>query len=279
MSARDYEDYARTASNYDVSRVPVGLPIIKRVLGELEAGGDGVRLLDVGCGTGAYLAALAGCAGTLTGLEVNPAMLERARRKLGAQSHVVLRQGNALSMPFGEAEFDLVLFNQVLHHLDGGAASQRGWPALRQVLGESLRVLRPGGVLLINTCSQQQLREGFWYAPLVERAVERVARRYVDTGSLKDILAGAGFERVEQWVPLDEVFYGARALDLRGPFDQAWRDGDSVWALVTPDELQAALQRIGAMIDEGRGEAFLAERERARQSVGQCVFMRATRPR
>jgi len=235
------------------------------------------RLLDAGCGTGAYLAALRGNGGTLVGLELNAAMLARARAKLDAFDDVVMDHGSVLSMPYGDGEFDLVMFNQVLHHLDGEDGEDNDWPGLRQALVETRRVLRSGGVLLINTCTQQQLADGFWYAPLIPAAIERMARRYISVLALDRLLADHGLRPFAREVPTEDTFYGERALDPAGPFDHAWRNGDSVWALTTPTELMQALQQLQTMHDAETVDAFLAQREQLRHSLGQCIFIEARR--
>ena len=180
-------------------------------------------------------------------------------------------------MPYAGATFDLVMFNQVLHHLDGEAGEAHGWPNLRRALAQARRVLRPGGALLINTCAQRQLTEGFWYAPLIPQAVERIARRYVPVDGLERLLEAQGFALSKCEVPLDETFYGERALDPTGPFDERWRNGDSVWALTTADELQQALTRLGTLEQSAATEVFIMQREQARRRSGQCTFVEARR--
>ncbi|MFQ5617103.1 MAG: class I SAM-dependent methyltransferase [Anaerolineales bacterium] len=275
---QSYENYSETSSTYDDTRIPVGLRIILRVLWESETPPERTRLLDAGCGTGSYLASLRDRLGILEGLEFDPGMLERARQKLSAVDNVVLHRGSVLAMPFPDGQFDAVMFNQVIHHLDderGGSANQ--WPNLRQALTESRRVLRDGGVILINTCTQQQITDGFWYAPLIPDAVAKLARRYIPVDVLHSLLAELQFDVGKPEVPLNETFDGNRAIDLAGPFDKAWRNGDSVWALATDTELQEALARLQAMREANEAEAFVSQRDALRQRVGQCVFIQAWR--
>ena len=81
MSA--YEDYTAVSADYDRTRVPIGVEII---LGCLAAAGGplaSMRVLDAGCGTGSYAAALRPHVGALDAVDINPSMLEVARAKLG----------------------------------------------------------------------------------------------------------------------------------------------------------------------------------------------------
>jgi len=76
------------------------------------------------CGTGNWLWALAPHLGRLTGLDLEPAMLEQAAAEPedGPQSgRLVPRHGSALDLPFPDAAFDAALTNQMLHPSPGRA--------------------------------------------------------------------------------------------------------------------------------------------------------------
>jgi SAM-dependent methyltransferase len=90
------------------------------------------RILDVGCGTGATTAALSRF-GSVSGLDMGLAALRHAH----AHGLPVAR-GAAENLPVRGASLDVVVALDVLEHLDDD----------RRALGEILRVLRPGGVLL-----------------------------------------------------------------------------------------------------------------------------------
>jgi ubiquinone/menaquinone biosynthesis C-methylase UbiE len=94
--------------------------------------------LDAGCGDGRYLAALAEeLPARRAGLDLSERILETARARLDAD----LRQASLEAIPFADGEFDLVLCSQVIEHvLDADAA-----------VAELVRVLRPGGTLVIST--------------------------------------------------------------------------------------------------------------------------------
>lgn len=100
---------------------------------------DDIAILDVGCGTGSQLALYdrPGC--RLVGIDTSPAMLAVARQKLGTAAELAI--GDATRMPLAAATFDLVSVVFVLHEMDAGLR-----PA---VLKECLRVLKPGGRILL----------------------------------------------------------------------------------------------------------------------------------
>lgn len=275
--SESYEDYSKTSASYDQLRTPIGVGIILDALAAAGIEPGSARVLDAGCGTGNYLLALSPRVASLTGLELNPGMLGRAREKLAQLGHVSLHEGSVLSMPFPEASFDLVMFNQVIHHLDGaGQTSAPPWPHASRALAESRRVLCKGGVLAINTCTQEQVVHGAWYNALIPAAVERLCRRYVPVETLTALLSAAGFEVRHTRVP-DEPFGGDRYLDPAGPFDASWRSGDSLWSLATEAELAAALETLRGLHARGLAEAFVREKDGARQALGQSVTLVASR--
>jgi len=275
MSA--YENYTAVSANYDRTRVPIGVEII---LGCLVSGGralGSLRLLDAGCGTGSYSAALRRYVGAIDAVDLNPSMLEVARAKLDRTPGcpVTLHEAGIDALPFENARFDAVMVNQVLHHLPD--SPHDGWPALRRVLAEFARVLRPGGAAIINTCSHEQLRRGWWHAALVPDAVETMRRRHADTDDLNALLAEAGLAPRGRFVPTDAVMQGDAYADGRGPLDPAWRRGDSLWSVISDSELKRALDRIRALDDAGTLDAFVAEHDRMRTFVGQVGFHYAVR--
>ena len=250
-----------------------GRGIARTTLTQLAAG-DWIRQglnLIVGGATGSGKTFVA-CA-----LDLNPSMLGVARAKLDGRPGcpVALHEAGIDALPFEDACFDAVMVNQVLHHLPD--SPNDGWPMLRRVLGEFARVLRPGGVAVINTCSHEQLRRGWWYASLVPEAVATIRRRLADTEVLKGLLAEAGLIPRGRFVPSGAVMQGGAYFDGRGPLDPAWRRGDSLWSMVSESELERALDRIRALDEAGTLDAFVDEQDRMRPSVGQVGFHCAVR--
>ena len=275
MSA--YEDYTAVSADYDRTRIPIGIEII---LGCLAASGrplTSLRLLDAGCGTGSFTAALRQHVGAIDAVDLNPSMLCVAQEKVDRTRGcpVALHEAGIDALPFDDASFDAVMVNQVLHHLPD--SSRDGWPMLRRVLAELARVLRPGGTAVINTCSHDQIRLGWWYPSLVPRAVEVMCERHADTEVLTGLLAGAGLAPRGRFVPADAVMQGDAYFNGRGPLDPAWRRGDSLWSVVSEVELGDALARIRALDEAGELDAFVAEQDRMRPSVGQIGFHYAVR--
>jgi SAM-dependent methyltransferase len=127
-------------------------------LTEALAGVSG-RVVDAGCGTGGLLAVLGGRRPDLirVGVEFDAVATLRARAKSGA----CVARGTVNSLPFGAGSFDAAISADVLCHaaVDPVAA-----------LGELLRVLRPGGRLVLN------LPAYGWLVSAHDRRVHNVRR-------------------------------------------------------------------------------------------------------
>jgi SAM-dependent methyltransferase len=272
-----YANYGALAASYDATREATAVEI---VLGCLSVSGqrlDTMRVLDAGCGTGNYCDAIAHHVAHVTGFDRSPEMLSVAARKLAAHRSGAVRlvTGELRALPFTAGTFDGVIINQVLHHLDRSGDHER--PGLRQALAEFARVLRPGGVLVIGTCSHLQLGRAFWHLDLLPRAAREVRRRYPRFRELLRHLEEAGFTHVGNAVPTQAILQGDAYLDAAGPLRAEWRDGDSSWALASEDEVAAAIERVRATAARGDAWRLTARRERWRRALGQTTFVYAAR--
>lgn len=273
-----YEDYSQTSQSYDDTRMAVGIEIILGALATVGRPLAELTLLDAGCGTGSYSAALIDQVGRIVGVDANREMLRQASAKLGlaiARGQVSLHPAGIDSLPLAESSVDAVMVNQVLHHLGDDAAS--GWASTRRVVQELARVTRPGGVLTINTCSHEQLRHGWWYVSLMPGTAQDMCERHVPLDELGGMLRASGFDLRARYVPVDAVLQGAHYRDGLGPTREAWRRGDSAWARVKPEELERINTRLLDLHAAGELEAFVQGLDARRQHIGQVTFLVATR--
>lgn len=273
-----YENYSATSSHYDATREPIGVEII---LGCLASGGRPIGeqiLVDAGCGTGSYTRALLEHVARVEAVDMNEGMLAVARDKLEDETRagrVRLQRGAIDDLPLDDASVDALMINQVLHHLPDDAGA--GWPLTRKVIGEFARVLRPGGVLVVNSCSHEQLRRGWWFFSLIDAAVERMIERHLPLAELEPMIAGSGFDLCGRFVPSDAVIQGRSYFDPRGPLDAGWRAGDSVWATLDAADLGRVTARVREMDERGELEDYVAHHDAERVHVGQVTFLCATR--
>ncbi|AIV37302.1 class I SAM-dependent methyltransferase [Streptomyces sp. R1] len=144
-------------------------------------------VLDLGCGTGSLSLLAAERGHRVTGVDLSPAMVERARAKLAGRDAVFLT-GDAAAPPVGEQRFDAVLVRHVLWTLPDPGRALRHWRQL----------LRPGGRLV--------LVEGVWGS---------VAPVGIPAGRLTALLAPlAGQARVER-LSDDPSLWGREVTDER----------------------------------------------------------------
>jgi SAM-dependent methyltransferase len=218
---------------------------------DLLALGPSASVLDVGCGTGPELDALAeivGSGGRVVGLERSGALIafaqERERGRDRAKP-VELVQADAAALPFGDGEFDACRADRTLQHLDDPA----------DALAEMVRVTRAGGRVVVS--------ESRWglVAPSLDQALTDRVVALLATGSeqadwigqrLPTMFEHAGLTGVESlrsdYTASDPgVFFAF--TQLRAAAARAAAGG-----ALTSQEADGWLGRLEEMV--ARGEAF-----------------------
>jgi ubiquinone/menaquinone biosynthesis C-methylase UbiE/DNA-binding transcriptional ArsR family regulator len=97
-------------------------------------------IADLGCGTGRMTETLAPFVARVIAVDGSEEMLAAARARLGAYSNVDIRHGTLEAVPLAAASVDAAYIGLVLHHV----------PDPGKVLVEAVRLLKPGGRLLIT---------------------------------------------------------------------------------------------------------------------------------
>ena len=156
-------------------------------------------LVDVGAGTGTFAIAFAAARpdATVLAFDGDPEVLERARRKPGAEA-VEWREGLAGELPLQPDRVDAVVMSLLLHHLDPGPK--------QAALSDVRRALRPGGSLHIADWGRPRgalPRVGF----LALRCLDGFDNtRDHAAGRLPALIADAGFGPPRVWRRLPTVW-------------------------------------------------------------------------
>ena len=152
------DPYKKTAKYYDTWVEPFNIAIRKIGL-KMSPLKEGMRVLEVGCGTGTNIDLYhrAGC--EVHGLDLSPAMLEEARRKLGNSAEFQI--ADASQIPYSDRSFDIVMAMLTLHEMPGSIRPS--------VMKEMIRVLKQDGCILLIDFHSGPIRfpKGWLYKALI----------------------------------------------------------------------------------------------------------------
>lgn len=184
-SLSSLETYALWSQVYDEQPNPM-LSLEERVLTALLPRIEGNDVLDLGCGTGRWLATLSKkFPATLRGIDISAEMLERTALKLGPRANLKLFQGDCSSAPFPDQSADLILSSFVLSHL----------PDPYRFAAQLARLLRPGGTALISDLHPRTVRALHWSRSFRHTAgLVHLGTEDWELGFLKSIFKSAGLE-------------------------------------------------------------------------------------
>ena len=129
-------------------------------------------VLEVACGTGIGLGLLADAGGTVVGSDIDPDNVRIATATWAGDARIRVESGDAANLAHADASFASVVCFEALYY----------FPDLPRCLGEMLRVLRPGGTLVL--CTVNPGWSGFNPSPF--------ALAYPTPATLAPLLAGFG---------------------------------------------------------------------------------------
>ena len=161
--------------------------LIRRFFQRRGTATSGLRYLDVGCGKGELLQLLQPSFQRAAGCDVSAGMMHEMMQKI---AEIDIRvQPDALRIPFGDAEFDLVTAVCVYHHVP---------PADRPALTKEIRrVLRPGGIF----CMIEHNPRNPVTRLIVSRTPVDADAILVPAGEARQLAAGA------EMVPLERDYF------------------------------------------------------------------------
>jgi SAM-dependent methyltransferase len=246
MSSPRRVDYDALAANYDSRYRDTSFPGLEAALGQHVADAPGVRVLEVGCGTGHFVEVLSRHSARAYGLDVSRGMLQQARQRAADR----LVRGLAEQLPFAAGSFDRVCTINALHHFDDR----------RAFLREAARVLRTGGgIFCVGLDPHQGLDRWFVY-DYFRPTLALDCKRFPAASEIWELMDEAGFS--------DCASFEVERLKLAVPAREALAAGKlakhttSQLAILSDAEYGAGIARI--------------ERELARaEAAGETLLLRA----
>ena len=136
-STRSQQFFSTSAGQWDRMRLELfGRRADTALLGLLD---ESWKVADLGSGTGAIAQSIAPFVSQVIAVDESNAMLSAARKRLNGIENVDIRNGRLESLPLADGEVDVALLFLVLHYA----------PDPARVIKEAVRVLKPGGRLLV----------------------------------------------------------------------------------------------------------------------------------
>ncbi|PPS44842.1 methyltransferase domain-containing protein [Chroococcidiopsis sp. TS-821] len=188
--------------------------------GGLDKFPPGTTVLDVGCGIGGSSRILARDYGfAVTGITISPQQVLRAKQLTPAELNVQFQVDDAMAMSFPDASFDVVWSIEAGPHMPDKAIFAK----------ELMRVLKPGGVLVVADWNQRDARQkplNFWEKPVMRQLLDQWSHpEFASIEEFAELLAATGFVEGE-----------VVTADWTEPTLPSWLD--SIWqGVVRPEGL------------------------------------------
>jgi ubiquinone/menaquinone biosynthesis C-methylase UbiE len=219
---------------------------------EAAEAGPGDTVLDVACGGGIVVCAFAPEVRHATGIDMTPAMLERAR-SLAAEkgvANVSWREGDVTHLPYPDGVFTIVVTRFAVHH----------FPDPQAVFGEMVRVCAPGGrVVVVDTCASPDPRKAAEFNRL-EKLRDPSHARALPLAELKGLFRNAGLaEPRENFYELRDTVEHLLARSFPNPGDDQ-KIIEMFTASLADDRLGIPVRRVGDQLDYAYPVAILATR-------------------
>lgn len=208
-------------------------PMVAQILTRMQLQ-PGMRVLDVGCGNGYAVRAMAeriGLQGEAVGVDVSPVMIAQAQEDVRNPANVQFQVSAADALPFADECFDRVLSVEAIYYL----------PDPQQALKEWVRVLKPGGSLWVMADFYRENPYSASWADLID-----LPMRYYGERQYREMLEKAGLTAVSS-----ERLLNPMPLDL--DFITSFQPG---WGYETVDDVRRFRTEVGSLLVCGKKSAL-----------------------
>ncbi|MCU1424488.1 MAG: SAM-dependent methyltransferase, partial [Microbacteriaceae bacterium] len=186
MQESEDDAWSRVAAEWSELWGHFAFPLWRAVAGTAGIGAT-TRVLDVGCGSGEFLAFAAGLGSTVAGIDPAPGMIALAGAKAPTAD---LREGSVEALPWPASQFDVVTAINALQFADD----------TRTALAEMARVTRPGGCVAVANWAEGRRND----INVIEAAVAALYEEEAapdgelrEPGGLERLVADAGLELLD----------------------------------------------------------------------------------
>jgi len=295
-----YTDYETVSQTYDNLRYATGVELIASIsCGLLNKKAEDVVLLEAGCGTGNYSEGLlVNGIGSVTMIDGSKGMLQKAEEKVRRFGKKVkeIKQHVLPSLPYPDSSYDVITLIEVAHHLDSyhleDAALSRDltqdqkardrvsrYPNLNELLKEVFRVLKPGGVFVIDHCFQNNI-DASWLS-LAPKALSIYKQACIPETDLIEMLREKNYEHIFfVQRPGSSITKVGLYANPENVLDPNFRKNCSEWQYVERSgELPQVLELLQKKKDEGKLEEFVRnEVSTLHRTVGETSLLFAQKP-
>ncbi len=232
-------DYAEISKTYDNYRSFSYSEMQKMIgFGNLK---NGMKILDLGCGTGNLSARLLECLeADIIGVDRSVQMLEKAKAKTNTL-RVLCADADHSPLPFNDHSFDVIIGSYVIHHIKNRMA----------MIAECFRILRNGALILLTSGHDQidQLHpviKGFFPS-----LAEMDKKRFPDIPILDHFLESAGFKDIRH----EELIIDKIPIDM-AYLEKVKNKFVSTFYLLSENEFNKGVKRLEAFISNGKEHAL-----------------------
>jgi ubiquinone/menaquinone biosynthesis C-methylase UbiE len=269
-----YCDYNEAFIRYDQYRRPHGMENILKILRQSKVPIDEQTVLEGGFGTGAYLNNIRHHVRMIDGVEGSDEGYQQTLQKVNNAPNVRLQKGDILQLSFPDNFFHAYMVNQVLHHLD----HRNFFQSINVFLSEAGRVLKPGGQLIINTCSQEQLDPdsgSYWHFKFIYPAAYGIQKRYIPIQELEIRLESLGFDEFNCTFSPEKIFYQRYYEDPAIALEPEFSKGDSIYSFLSEDELEKSYRRLRQAIEDESVYKVMKRATARAAAIGEGVIVSA----
>lgn len=228
----DISNYKKnTVDVYKNIRKPIGINLIIEQLNAKFKGKKDIKILDCGCGCGNYSVELYNNGfHNILAIDNNENMLNKLN--IINPNIKTLKVDITKKIPLPSNEFNVIIINQVLHHLNDFKDDYINHKNLFQELN---RLIKPNGLLSINTSSLEQHVFGMWWGEFIVDNLNKYCKRYCPEKDLIKILEKSNFVLKDKII-CSEPFIGNNYYDMNYIFNDEITESDTLWKYVSNNE-------------------------------------------